>query len=69
MFLRKEVEAEEPEEIVIYEPDMKPIYRKDFTDTSVIISLDCSASQRATLHLVIQEGTSWLKQLKINRRV
>lgn len=47
VFLRKEVEAEEPEEVVIYEPDMKPIYRKDFTDTSVIISLDCSTSQRA----------------------
>jgi hypothetical protein len=48
VFLRKEIEAEEPEEVVIYKPKLKPVYKKDFTDTSVIISLDCSTSQRAS---------------------
>ena len=46
VFLRKEIQGEEPEEVVVYKPKYKAVYRKDFTDTSVIISLDCSTSQR-----------------------
>lgn len=46
VFLRKPVEKEDTEEIKIYKPDSKPVYIKDVKDTSVIISLDCSTSQR-----------------------
>ena len=48
VFLRKEIEAEEPEEVVLHKPKYRPVYVKNFANTSVIISLDCSTSQRAT---------------------
>lgn len=50
VFLRKEVETEEDEEVIIYKPKLKPIYRDevDFFETSLILSLDCSTSQRDT---------------------
>lgn len=51
VFLRKETDAEEPEEVVIYKPKYKAVYRTEvsFNNTSLILSLDCSTSQRKPL--------------------
>lgn len=48
VFLRKETEATDTEEIKIYKPDRKAVYRDEvvWNETSLIISLDCSTSQR-----------------------
>ena len=46
VFLRKETEATDTEEIKIYKPDRKAVYEVVWNQTSLIISLDCSTSQR-----------------------
>ena len=48
VFLRKEVEAEEAEEIVIHKPKYKAIYKDEvvLNNTTLVLSLDCSTSQR-----------------------
>lgn len=48
VFLRKETEATDTEEIKIYKPDREAVYRDEvvWNETSLIISLDCSTSQR-----------------------
>lgn len=49
VFLRKEVGPEESEKITISssKPKLKENYKVNFFDTSIVISLDCSTSQRA----------------------
>lgn len=50
VFLRKETEEEETEEIILYKPERKAVYRDEviWNQTSLILSLDCSTSQRET---------------------
>lgn len=49
VFLRKETEATDTEEIKIYKPDRKAVYKVVWNQTSLILSLDCSTSQRKSV--------------------
>ena len=48
VFLRKESEQKEPEEMVLYKPNYEAIYENEVIlhNTTLVLSLDCSTSQR-----------------------